>query len=432
MAKVPRIIKVPEGEAYVETENPLGAMGYYVVSKGDLGAVPGEDPLGLVQQHLDRAVGAPGRLRARRHHHPRQPLLHPGGHRPMTLLLARRSTSPYWQSTVIKVLGHHASWSRPGADPRLRLPVQDHELHAEPPRPDGGRPPRLPPAPRRRRASSSRRRTSSPNGADMFIFKAAPLVVLISTFLLFVVMPASARPRRRGPRRRRLLRAGRVVALGHRRAHGRLGVGQQVRPHRWPPGRRPAHRLRAARWCSPSSAWSSRPARMSLQGIVFAQADGDDLRLERHRQPVHPHPVRRVRDLHRRRAGRAHPDAVRHAGRRVRDRRPATRSSTPASGSSSSSSAEFATAFAFAGIASILFLGGWAVPWLEHRQRLVLRARPGRALRQGDGRVVHHLLGPLHATPASVRTSSRASPGSSSSRSALANIVVTAVLKVVF
>ncbi len=36
MAKVPRIIKVPEGEAWVETENPLGAMGYYIVSKGDL------------------------------------------------------------------------------------------------------------------------------------------------------------------------------------------------------------------------------------------------------------------------------------------------------------------------------------------------------------------------------------------------------------
>ena len=36
MAKVPRIIKVPPGEAYVETENPLGVMGYYVVSKGDL------------------------------------------------------------------------------------------------------------------------------------------------------------------------------------------------------------------------------------------------------------------------------------------------------------------------------------------------------------------------------------------------------------
>ncbi len=36
MAKVPRIIKVPAGEAYVETENPLGIMGYYVISKGDL------------------------------------------------------------------------------------------------------------------------------------------------------------------------------------------------------------------------------------------------------------------------------------------------------------------------------------------------------------------------------------------------------------
>ena len=37
MAKVPRIIKVPEGEAYVATENPLGEMGYYLVSKGDIG-----------------------------------------------------------------------------------------------------------------------------------------------------------------------------------------------------------------------------------------------------------------------------------------------------------------------------------------------------------------------------------------------------------
>jgi NADH-quinone oxidoreductase subunit D len=37
MTKVPRIIKVPAGEAWVSTENPLGEMGYYVVSKGDLG-----------------------------------------------------------------------------------------------------------------------------------------------------------------------------------------------------------------------------------------------------------------------------------------------------------------------------------------------------------------------------------------------------------
>src|SRR3546814_16538758 len=37
MAKVPRIIKVPAGEAYIVTENPLGQMGYYLVSRGDLG-----------------------------------------------------------------------------------------------------------------------------------------------------------------------------------------------------------------------------------------------------------------------------------------------------------------------------------------------------------------------------------------------------------
>jgi NADH-quinone oxidoreductase subunit D len=37
MAKVPRIIKVPEGEAWVETENPLGQMGYYVISRGATG-----------------------------------------------------------------------------------------------------------------------------------------------------------------------------------------------------------------------------------------------------------------------------------------------------------------------------------------------------------------------------------------------------------
>ena len=37
MVKVPKIIKVPEGEAWVSTENPLGEMGYYVVSRNELG-----------------------------------------------------------------------------------------------------------------------------------------------------------------------------------------------------------------------------------------------------------------------------------------------------------------------------------------------------------------------------------------------------------
>ena len=37
MAKVPLIIKVPEGEIWAETENPLGQMGYYVISRGATG-----------------------------------------------------------------------------------------------------------------------------------------------------------------------------------------------------------------------------------------------------------------------------------------------------------------------------------------------------------------------------------------------------------
>ncbi len=37
MTKVPRVIKVPEGECWVETENPLGQMGYYLYSKGSTG-----------------------------------------------------------------------------------------------------------------------------------------------------------------------------------------------------------------------------------------------------------------------------------------------------------------------------------------------------------------------------------------------------------
>jgi NADH-quinone oxidoreductase subunit D len=37
MAKVPKIIKVPAGEVWSHTENPLGEMGYYIVSQGGLG-----------------------------------------------------------------------------------------------------------------------------------------------------------------------------------------------------------------------------------------------------------------------------------------------------------------------------------------------------------------------------------------------------------
>ena len=37
-AKVPRILKVPQGEVYVRAENPKGEMGYYIISEG--GRIP--------------------------------------------------------------------------------------------------------------------------------------------------------------------------------------------------------------------------------------------------------------------------------------------------------------------------------------------------------------------------------------------------------
>ena len=85
-----------------------------------------------------------------------------------------------------------------------------------------------------------------PEKADRMVFALAPLVVLISTFLLFVVVPV-------GPDLIVedldtgiffALAVSSISVIGVLMAG--LGLGQQVRPARRPPGRGPAHRLRAA------------------------------------------------------------------------------------------------------------------------------------------------------------------------------------------
>jgi NADH-quinone oxidoreductase subunit H len=50
----------------------------------------------------------------------------------------------YWQESDPRIkVGVLAAVLLPGRAPRLRVPVQDGQLHAEPPRPHGGRPLRL-------------------------------------------------------------------------------------------------------------------------------------------------------------------------------------------------------------------------------------------------------------------------------------------------
>ena len=84
--------RCPRARCWVNTENPLGEMGYYIVSKGATGPFRAKIRSRVVQQRVDPAVDAARRVRARHHHDPREPLLHPRGHRPVThRARARRS-----------------------------------------------------------------------------------------------------------------------------------------------------------------------------------------------------------------------------------------------------------------------------------------------------------------------------------------------------
>ena len=159
-----------------------------------------------------------------------------------------------------------------------------------------------------------------PAEADRRVFALAPAVVVISTFLVFLVIPA-------GPD---LVVKDLDVGVFYALAVSSLSV-IGVLMAGWASANKFAL-LGALRAAAQLIAYELplllavvgvviQAGTMNLQGIVLAQQNGSIFGLELHRQPVHPHPVRRLRPLPRRRAGRAHPDAVRHARGRERARR---------------------------------------------------------------------------------------------------------------
>ena len=186
MAKVPRIIKVPPGRGVGVDREPARRDGLLRRLQGRPRPVPGQDPLGQLQQHLRRAVGAAGRVRARHHHHPGQPLLHPRGHRSMISVLGVEI--PYWGQSLLRVLGgivavllpagtivyiflfKMMSFMQSRLGPMEAGPYGSLQLVAEV-------------------GKWLQKEDTAPAAADHRIFKMAPLIVLVSTFLLVAAVP---------------------------------------------------------------------------------------------------------------------------------------------------------------------------------------------------------------------------------------------------
>ena len=259
-----------------------------------------------------------------------------------------------------------------------------------------------------------------------------PFVVLMCTFLLYVVLPA-------GPDARRSATSTPASSSPWPCRRSRSSACS------WPAGRRPTSTRSSAacgppasssptscRWCSPSSAWSSRPAPSTCRASSRPRPNGEifgwgglgnpyiltqfvgflifliAVQAELTQAPFDM-PVAES-EIVGRLPGRVHRlplPALLH------------RPSSP-------------PPFVFAAIAAVLFLGGWWLPGFdadaEHPERP--RARSSCSPRSCSSR--SSSSGSASPTPASGRTSSRSSPGSSSSRCRCVNIAVTGVLKVVF
>ena len=180
------------------------------------------------------------------------------------------------------------------ADPRLHVPAEDDEPHAEPARADGPRRvPRLVPARRRRHQvhAEGRHHAGGCRPACLRARAGGRRDVDVPRVRRDPGRPA---PRRRTARRRRVLRAGRVEPQRRRRADGRMGEREQVRAARRAARRGAVDRLRA-----PPRARRGRRGRASRHdepaGHRRVPAQRRDLRVRWHRAPADLHAVHRVR-----------------------------------------------------------------------------------------------------------------------------------------
>ena len=235
-----------------------------------------------------------------------------------------------------------------------------------------------------------------PGEADKRVFATAPVVVVISTFLVFLVIPM-------GPD---LVVKDLDVGVFYALAVSSLSV-IGVLMAGWASANKYAL-LGALRAAGQLIAYELplllavtgvviQAGTMNLNAIVDAAAGQRDLRRRLDRQPVHPHAVHRLRPVPRRRAGRAHADAVRHAGRRERARR-------RLHGRVHRLPLPLLLHRRVRHRVRVRRARGHAVPRRLRgpvgARRLGQRARPVRAVRQADVRRVPDVLGALHVPAA--------------------------------
>ena len=111
--RLPKVLRVPEGETYTWTENPLGINGYYLVSRGEKTPWRLKLQVGVVQQRAGARGDAAGRPPRRPRADPAVDGLRAGRRRQVTPRTVRRGGTP----------APRPSGGRPAGSSRRRRPT---------------------------------------------------------------------------------------------------------------------------------------------------------------------------------------------------------------------------------------------------------------------------------------------------------------------